>query len=82
MIDWVAKAWDAVDVEVIRNSFKCCGINTNMDEGEDFLLNDRITDALNAADCNNADGAEAIDLFVDGEDEATDDDFEGFKVND
>ena len=81
VINWVSKAWDAVGEEVIRNSFKCCGINSAMD-GTDDLLNDRIADALNAADRNAADGTEAIELLFDEEDEDTDDDFEGFVDDD
>src|SRR3954452_24935987 len=32
---WVKNSWDAVDVNLIRRSFKCCGISNKRDGTED-----------------------------------------------
>jgi hypothetical protein len=33
--NWVKDSWNAVDVNLIRRSFKCCGISNNRDGSED-----------------------------------------------
>ena len=49
--NWVKDSWNAVDVNLIRRSFKCCGISNNRDGSEDdWIFNyDRLgqTDRLN-----------------------------------
>src|SRR6266542_3072444 len=35
---WVKELWDEVDVSIIQNSFKCCGIFTKLDSSEDNCL--------------------------------------------
>src|SRR6266498_3045880 len=35
---WVKESWDEVDVSIIQNSFKCCGISTKLDSSEDNCL--------------------------------------------
>jgi hypothetical protein len=36
--DWIIKSWDSVSKEVIIQSFKSCGITTNVDGSEDGLI--------------------------------------------
>jgi hypothetical protein len=38
--NWVKDSWDAVDVNLIRRSFKCCGISNKRDGTEDELIFD------------------------------------------
>ena len=49
--NWVKDSWNAVNVNLIRRSFKCCGISNNRDGSEDdWIFNyDRLgqTDRLN-----------------------------------
>ena len=35
---WVKDSWKEVDVNLIKNSFKCCDISTKLDGSEDDLL--------------------------------------------
>ena len=37
---WVKDLWEEVSVDLIKNSFKCCGISTKLDGSEDDLLFD------------------------------------------
>ena len=37
---WVKESWDEVDEDLIRRSFKCCGISTNTDGSDDNDLFD------------------------------------------
>ena len=37
---WVKESWDSMDINMIRNSFKCCGISNNMNGSEDNLIFD------------------------------------------
>ncbi|CAG8781878.1 25853_t:CDS:2 [Racocetra persica] len=37
---WVKEAWEAVDINMIRKSFTCCGIFNAMDGTEDDLIFD------------------------------------------
>jgi hypothetical protein len=37
---WVKESWDDVDEDLIRRSFKCCGVSTNTDGSEDNDLFD------------------------------------------
>jgi hypothetical protein len=37
---WVKESWDDVDEDLIRRSFKCCGVSTNTDGSEDNNLFD------------------------------------------
>jgi hypothetical protein len=38
--NWVKEGWDAIDVSMIRRSFKCCGISNAMNGTEDTLIFD------------------------------------------
>jgi hypothetical protein len=35
---WVKDSWNEVSVDLIRKSFKCCGISTKLDGSEDDQL--------------------------------------------
>jgi hypothetical protein len=37
---WVKVAWDGVDIEKIKKSFKCCGISIAKDGTEDDMIFD------------------------------------------
>ena len=37
---WVKESWDAVDINIIRHSFKCCGISNAINGSEDSLIFD------------------------------------------
>lgn len=38
--DWVDRSWNAVDVNLIKRSFKCCGISNKRDGTEDDSIFD------------------------------------------
>jgi len=38
--EWVKHAWDDIDIQLIKCSFKCCGISIAMDGSENHLLFD------------------------------------------
>src|SRR5271154_6222165 len=40
VVNWVNVLWNAVDVNLIQRSFKCCGISNKRDEIEDELIFD------------------------------------------
>src|ERR1044071_3431895 len=50
--NWVKEGWDAVDVNKVRRSFKCCGISNATDGTEDTLIFDfnRLEDKVNRED--------------------------------
>ncbi|GBC49157.1 pogo transposable element with KRAB domain [Rhizophagus irregularis DAOM 181602=DAOM 197198] len=57
---WVKELWDDVDKDLIRRSFKCCGVLTNTDGSEDNDLfdYDKLLSMLeddNEVDINNSD---------------------------
>ena len=35
VVNWVKDSWNAVDVNLVRRSFKCCGISNKRDGTED-----------------------------------------------
>lgn len=37
---WVKESWDDVSVDLIKKSFKCCGVSTKLDGSEDNQLFD------------------------------------------
>lgn len=37
-LEWVKKAWEDIDVDVIKNSFKYCGISVKLDGSEDNVI--------------------------------------------
>jgi hypothetical protein len=37
---WVKESWDAVDINIIKRSFKCCGISNATNGSEDSLIFD------------------------------------------
>jgi hypothetical protein len=36
--NWVKESWDAVDTNIIRRSFKCCGVSNAINGSEDGLI--------------------------------------------
>ena len=38
--NWVKDSWDAIDPNMIKRSFKCCGISNNINGLEDDLIFD------------------------------------------
>ena len=50
--NWVKEGWDAIDINMIRRSFKCCGISNATDGTEDTLIFDfnRLEDKVNRED--------------------------------
>ena len=40
VVDWVNRSWNAVDVNLVKRSFKCCGISNNRDGTEDNWIFD------------------------------------------
>src|SRR3989337_197490 len=61
--NWVKDSWNAVDVNLIRRSFKCCGISNNRDGSEDdWIFN---YDRLGQADRLN----DGVEIQSDKEDE-------------
>ena len=38
MLKWVKQAWDAISPDIIRKSFKKCGISNTIDGSEDNLF--------------------------------------------
>ena len=51
VVDWIKMSWNAVDTNLIRRSFKCCGISNNRDGTEDGLIFDY--DRLKRSDTGN-----------------------------
>jgi hypothetical protein len=40
VVNWVNRSWDAIDVSLIQQSFKCCGISNKRDGTEDDWIFD------------------------------------------
>src|SRR2546429_1473571 len=38
VVSWVKKSWDSMNINMIRNSFKCCGISNDMNGLENNLI--------------------------------------------
>ena len=66
---------------MVRHSFLACGISSALDGSDDHLLNDRMADALNAADREANIRDEAADLLFDSDGDDTDEDFQGFSAS-
>jgi hypothetical protein len=78
-VDWVNQSWNAVDVNLIRRSFKCCGISNKRDGTEDDWIfdyrrleqrksNDEVTlDDENNEDNEYEDGDVDSDYYNEGE---------------
>jgi hypothetical protein len=79
---WIKAAWDKVTPEIVRHSFKKCGLSNNMDGSEDHLLfheesdseeefngftEEEIADALEVA--ANMASTEPVDLDAESEEE-------------
>ena len=40
VVNWVSKLWNAIDINLIKRSFKCCGISNKRDGSEDDWIFD------------------------------------------
>ena len=40
VVDWVFRSWNAIDTNLIRRFFKCCGISNKRDGSEDDWIFD------------------------------------------
>lgn len=80
IIDMVSSAWREVSEDLVKRSFKLCGINNALDGSEDALVNDKMADALNHAIRDEA-PEEAVGLIFDAEG-LSDSEFEGFSDTD
>jgi hypothetical protein len=38
--NWIKESWDSIDTNMIRRSFKCCGVSNSLDGSEDGLIFD------------------------------------------
>src|ERR1043166_9351367 len=76
--DWVNRSWNAVDVNLIKRSFKCCGISNNRDGTEDDWIfdyrrmeqtksNDEVNDERNESEDNESENSD-VDNNYDEED--------------
>jgi hypothetical protein len=82
VVNWVNASWNAVDIGIIRRSFKCCGISNKRDGSEDDLIFDyeRIGQSKKATgndeveDINDDDNDDDYEnSSTDNEDSSTDD---------
>ena len=75
--NWVKESWDAVDVNKVRRSFKCCGISNATDGTEDTLIFDfnRLEDRVNREDLGReVDLEREVEKDNEGNDEDSDED--------
>src|SRR5215204_3775835 len=40
VVNWVKESWNSIDINMIKHSFKCCGISNASDRSEDNLIFD------------------------------------------
>ena len=38
--NWIKESWDSIDTNMIKRSFKCCGVSNSLDGSEDNLIFD------------------------------------------
>ena len=81
VINWVSRAWSKISEEVIKKSFRCCGISLDLDGSQDAQLSDNMADALGAADRMDNLRDEAMVLLFESDDDS-DLDFDGFGESD
>ena len=55
VINWISYAWDEISEDLIKKSFKSCGITIDLNGSEDGLLNAQLTEVLEAAQASNSD---------------------------
>ena len=76
----MSNSWQAISEEVIKKSFRVCGISLNLDGSQDGELSDHMVDALGAADRVDTLRDEAMALLFESDD--SDVDFDGFGESD
>ena len=37
---WIKESWESIDINMIRRSFKCCGVSNDINRSEDTLIFD------------------------------------------
>ncbi|CAG8691411.1 10786_t:CDS:1, partial [Funneliformis caledonium] len=75
--NWVKEGWNAVDINKIRQSFKCCGILNAADRTEDTLIFDfnQLEDRVNREDLGReVDLKREVEKDNEGNDEDSDED--------
>lgn len=72
VVDWVSSSWNAIDVNLIKRSFKCCGISNKRDGSEDDWIYDyrrleqiRTADEIKTSDDEDDEDSECEDSDVD-----------------
>ncbi|KAG0430934.1 hypothetical protein HPB47_022233 [Ixodes persulcatus] len=69
VVDFVAEAWASLSEDMVRRSFKRCGISTSLDAMEDGELNDRLASVNDAVEVGPGKHEslvdEALDLIFD-----------------
>lgn len=73
VLRWVSEAWECVSEDLIRRSFKKCGISNALDGSEDGEFHSSLSQASNSIEVTDE---EICELIFD--DELSDEDFEGF----
>lgn len=82
VINWVSRAWEGISVDLIRRSFKACGISNALDGSEDELVTAKLARALQVGEAQAQAAAAAArpqDTDTDSSDDDGDDDFSGFE---
>jgi hypothetical protein len=69
--NWVKESWEAMDINMIRRSFKCCGVSNDMNGSEDTLIFD-----FNQLNKDNLGKDVVHDNEVDDNDDSEDEDSE------
>lgn len=73
VLNWVSGAWDSVSTDLIKESFKKCGISNALDGSEDGEFHSLLSQASSPTEVT---AEEIRDLIFD--DDSSDEDFEGF----
>ena len=73
VLNWVSAAWESVSSDIIKKSFKQCGISCALDGSENGEFHPELSLAFNSTDVTSE---EIRDLIFDSDDSG--DDFEGF----
>ena len=76
LLNWISRAWESIDEEIIIRAFLYCGISNKLDGSEDDLASDKIP----SLDEDNL-GEEHLNLLFD-DDDNSDLDFDGFDEHD
>ena len=79
VINWISKAWADLDEEMVKRSFKVCGITSALDGSEDDMFHEKLADAMAAARVQDECREDAAYCILDSDDDDDqENDFEGF----